>query len=77
MRCKMMHIRCAVLIIVLVGCSSPDDQLLPGAAHLMQRPAGCDFDALQMTQCFQAVYTREPDKRPEWFSFPLEVQVSL
>jgi hypothetical protein len=31
---------------------------------------------LKTTQCFQAVYTREPDNRPEWFSFPLELQVS-
>lgn len=33
-------------------------------------------DSLQTTQCFQAVYTREPDNRPEWFSFPLELTVS-
>jgi hypothetical protein len=33
-------------------------------------------DVLQTTQCFQATYTREPDNRPEWFSFPLELQVS-
>ncbi|MHC4726515.1 MAG: hypothetical protein ACYS17_04740 [Planctomycetota bacterium] len=31
---------------------------------------------LKTTQCFQAIYTREPDNRPEWFSFPLELQVS-
>jgi hypothetical protein len=31
---------------------------------------------LQTTQCCQAIYTREPDNRPEWFSFPLELQVS-
>jgi hypothetical protein len=33
-------------------------------------------DTLRTTQCFQAVYTRKPDNRPEWFSFPLELQVS-
>ncbi|MBA7646148.1 hypothetical protein ES703_53910 [subsurface metagenome] len=31
---------------------------------------------LQTTKCFQAYYTREPDNRPKWFSFPLELQVS-
>ena len=31
---------------------------------------------LQTTQCFQAVYTRKPDNRPEWFSFPLKLRVS-
>lgn len=31
---------------------------------------------LRTTQCFQAIYTREPDKRPKWFSFPLELQTS-
>lgn len=31
---------------------------------------------LRTTQCFQALYTREPDNRPVWFSFPLEIQVS-
>jgi len=33
-------------------------------------------DILRTTRCFQAVYTRQPDSRPEWFSFPLELQVS-
>lgn len=33
-------------------------------------------DILQTTQGFQAIYTRESDNRPEWFSFPLELQVS-
>ncbi len=33
-------------------------------------------DTLQATRSFQAVYTREPDNRPEWFSFPLELRVS-
>ncbi len=32
---------------------------------------------LQTTRCFQAIYTRKPDNRPEWFSFPLELRVSL
>lgn len=32
---------------------------------------------LRTTQCFQAVYTRKPDNRPKWFSFPLELEVSL
>ena len=31
---------------------------------------------LRTTQCFQAVYTRKPDNRPEWFSFPLKLRVS-
>jgi 7,8-dihydropterin-6-yl-methyl-4-(beta-D-ribofuranosyl)aminobenzene 5'-phosphate synthase len=31
---------------------------------------------LQTTQCFQAIYTRKPDNRPKWFSFPLKLQVS-
>jgi hypothetical protein len=31
---------------------------------------------LYTTQCFQAIYTRESNNRPEWFSFPLEIQVS-
>jgi hypothetical protein len=31
---------------------------------------------LQTTKCFQAYYTREPDNRPEWFAFPLELRVS-
>jgi hypothetical protein len=31
---------------------------------------------LKTTQCFQAVYTRRPDHRPDWFSFPLELHVS-
>jgi hypothetical protein len=30
-------------------------------------------NTLRTTQCFQAVYTRKPDNRPEWFSFPLEL----
>ena len=34
-------------------------------------------NTLQTNQCFQAVYTRQPDNRPEWFSLPLELQVSL
>ena len=34
-------------------------------------------NTLWTTQCFQAVYTRQPDNRPEWFSLPLELQVSL
>ena len=33
-------------------------------------------NTLRTTQCFQAVYTREPDNRPQWFSFPLELRVS-
>jgi hypothetical protein len=33
-------------------------------------------DTLRTIQCFQALYTREPDNRPAWFSFPLEIQVS-
>ena len=109
------YIGYVVVIIVLAGCGSPDDQLPPGVAHLRQGPAGHDFDAfvveatveselfleesyeispgidayaitgffykvtgntLRATQCFQAVYTRKPDKRPEWFSFPLELRVS-
>jgi hypothetical protein len=31
---------------------------------------------LRTTQCFQAVYTRRPDKRQKWFSFPLKISVS-
>ena len=31
---------------------------------------------LHTTQCFQAIYTRKPDNRPKWFSFPLELSVS-
>jgi hypothetical protein len=31
---------------------------------------------LRTTQCFQAVYTRRPDKRQKWFSFPLKIQVA-
>jgi hypothetical protein len=31
---------------------------------------------LQTTQCFQAIYTREPENRPKWYSFPLKLQVS-
>jgi len=31
---------------------------------------------LQTTQCFQAIYTRKPNSRPEWFSFPLKLRVS-
>lgn len=31
---------------------------------------------LQTTQSFQAVYTRKPDNRPPWFSFPLKLQIS-
>ena len=31
---------------------------------------------LQTTKCFQAVYTRKPDNRPKWFSFPLKLRVS-
>jgi hypothetical protein len=31
---------------------------------------------LQTTQCFQAIYTRKPGNRPEWFSFPLKLKVS-
>ena len=34
-------------------------------------------NTLRTTKCFQAVYTRQADNRPEWFSFPLELQVSL
>ena len=33
-------------------------------------------NTLRTTQCFQAVYTRKPDNRPEWFSFPLQLRVS-
>ncbi len=33
-------------------------------------------DVLRTTKCFQAIYTRRPDNRPKWFSFPLELQVS-
>jgi len=33
-------------------------------------------DTLRTTRCFQALYTREPDNRPAWFSFPLKIQVS-
>lgn len=32
---------------------------------------------LRTNQCFQAIYTREPNNRPQWYSFPLELQVSL
>ncbi|MHC4580801.1 MAG: hypothetical protein ACYS14_05040, partial [Planctomycetota bacterium] len=41
----MIHIRCAVVMIVLAGCNSPDEQLPPGVAHLRQGPEGRDFDA--------------------------------
>lgn len=34
-------------------------------------------NTLRTTQCFQAVYTRRAHNRPEWFSFPLELRVSL
>jgi hypothetical protein len=33
-------------------------------------------NTLRTTKCFQAVYTQKADNRPEWFSFPLELQVS-
>ena len=33
-------------------------------------------NTLRTTQCFQAVYTRRPDHRPDWFSFPLELRVT-
>lgn len=33
-------------------------------------------NTLKTTKCFQAVYTRKPDHRPDWFSFPLELRVS-
>lgn len=31
---------------------------------------------LRTTKCFQAVYTRKPDNRPEWYSFPLKLHVT-
>jgi hypothetical protein len=31
---------------------------------------------LTTTRCFQAIYTRRPDNRPDWFSFPLQLHVS-
>jgi len=33
-------------------------------------------NVLRTTQCFQAVYTRKPDKRQKWFSFPLKIQIA-
>jgi hypothetical protein len=33
-------------------------------------------NTLKTTQCFQAIYTRRPDNRPDWFSFPLKLHVS-
>ncbi len=42
---------------------------------------GCFYRAkdrrLETTSCFQANYTRDPDKRPNWFSFSLDLKVSL
>lgn len=32
-------------------------------------------NSLKTTRCFQAIYTRSPDNRPDWFSFPLELHV--
>lgn len=34
-------------------------------------------NTLTTNQCFQAVYTRRPDHRPDWFSFPLKLNISL
>jgi hypothetical protein len=31
---------------------------------------------LEATKCFQAIYTRDCNNRPEWFSFPLKFNVS-
>ncbi len=33
-------------------------------------------NTLRTTRCFQAVYTRQSDHRPDWYSFPLELHVS-
>lgn len=32
-------------------------------------------NTLKTTRCFQAIYTRKPDSRPDWFSFPLELHI--